>query len=40
MKDLKKLRVPEWLIILLTLGLLASGGYAIYNQVTSALLKR
>ncbi|MEX0267692.1 HlyD family secretion protein [Leptolyngbyaceae cyanobacterium UHCC 1019] len=36
MKDLKKLRVPKWLITLLILGLFASGSYALYNQVTVA----
>lgn len=36
MKDLKKLRVPKWLITLLILGLLAGVGYAVYAQVTAA----
>ncbi len=36
MKDLKKLRVPKWLITLLILGLLAGGGYAAYSQFTAA----
>ena len=36
MKDLKKIRVPKWLITLLILGLLAGAGYAVYAQITAA----
>ena len=36
MKDLKKIRVPKWLITLLILGLLAGAGYAVYAQTTAA----
>jgi len=35
-KDLRKLRVPKWLITLLILSLLAGAGYAVYTQVTTA----
>ena len=36
MKDLKKIRVPKWLITLLILGLLAGASYAVYAQITTA----
>ncbi len=36
MKDLKKLRVPKWLITLLILGLLGGVAYAAYTQITAA----
>jgi HlyD family secretion protein len=36
MKDLRKLRAPKWLIGLLILGLVASGAYAMYTQITGA----
>jgi HlyD family secretion protein len=39
MKDLKKLRVPKWLITLLILGLLAGGSYAAYSQFTATKSK-
>lgn len=36
MKDLRKLRVPKWLMTLLLLGLFAGGSYAVYVRMMAA----
>lgn len=36
MKQLKMLRIPRWLLVGLAVGLLGTGAYITYNQVTTA----
>jgi HlyD family secretion protein len=39
-KDLRKIRVPKWLLSLVVLGLIGGGGYVAYSQITAANRKQ